>query len=527
MRLGGDHTTRYNVTLMTWANRRQLGATITLGLLCAPLIVFGGWLGARTNYFPALNDFWPLFFQANRLDPHDLETFKNGFFPPGYAVFLRLLSGEAVLARAFWANLLFTAATMVGSYGVVRLFATRPAALLAAALTAAHPVVFLLALTTGPDAGCIFFSASGFFLIVAGAQSTRPATKHALWLGAGVLLGLSALFRYHGLVFGVAAVASAVLIYRDRGLLIAACGPAGALLIFAALSMFPGISPQLARAQAFGVWEALHPINWNHMPTDFPPSIVGVIRAEPEAFWKVYWAFNRSMLWVLAAPALGAVLLPSAPRRAARAVLLLVVLYLPVVNMGTSVRGLGPILPIVIACTALLLDVLATQWLSGRVGRMVLATGTAAGLFYLGQLWVEANRTFVVGSIAGYEWRRAVELELRAQGVTSPLQVYGDAGFHFVTQAGPGWYTYIPHANGGWPRLDLYELDRVLPELATSSLDAFILDCERNGVTHVVLSGTAGYLLPELGEVYDGRRSDARLQPTSTVAGMRIFRVES
>lgn len=121
--------------------------------------------------------------------------------------------------------------------------------------------------------------------------------------------------------------------------------------------------------------------------------------------------------------------------------------------------------------------------------------------------WIERNRTFVADVIAGYEWRRAVELELRAQGVTSPLQVYGDAGFHFVTPVGAGWYSYIPYFNGGWPRLDLYGLDQVLPELATSNLDAFLLDCERRGITHVVLSGTAGYLLPALSEVYDGDAS--------------------
>lgn len=506
-------------------NRGYGTGVLLVAALCGAIVGFGGWLGARTNFFPALNDFWPLFFQASQLDPNDLGTFKNGFFPPGYALFLRALGGDAVLARAFWANVLFTCATTIGTFAFVRRFATTNAALLAAALTAAHPTIFSLGLTTGPDAGCILLSAGGFFLMVAGAQAERSSRSLFLCVAAGACFGLSALLRYHGLVFGFAAVASGLLMFRRSSLLAAAWGPAAVVGLFAALSLLPGLSPQLARAQAFVVWEGIYPINWYHVPMDVPPSVAAVIRSNPEAFWRTYSAFSRSMLWVLAAPALGAIALDVPRRRIARTALLLIVPYLAVVNIGTSPRGVGPVVPIAMACTALLLDGLAVRWFTGVARRTAFAAAVAAALILVGARWMDANRAFVQASIAGYEWRRSVELALRSHGVKSPLQVYGDAGFHFVTVKGPAWHAYFPHANGGWPRFDLYKLDRLLPELSTCSLDAFVRDCRRRGITHVVLSGTAGFLLPALGDLYYGRLADGGMELVEDVAGMKIFRV--
>jgi hypothetical protein len=297
------------------------------------------------------------------------------------------------------------------------------------------------------------------------------------------------------------------------------------LAVLAALSLLPGFSPQLARAQAFGVWEAMHAVNWYQMPTDFPPSVQAVIRAEPELFLQTYWRFHRPYVWLVVPPFLAAIALRGRARRVAVSILVLELIYLPVVGVGTSLRGFAPVVPLTMACTGLLM-----AWSAKRLERLLpraLAVGVpmALTIWAVGPSWIPANQAFVEASITGFEWRRAVELELRAEGVTAPLQVFGDAVFHFVLEPGPGWYSYLARSNGGWPRLDLYRLKEVAPELETTSLDAFVLDCERSGITHIVIGSTAGGLNAELGELYSGHRTHPVLHQTATVAGFKIYKV--
>jgi hypothetical protein len=58
-----------------------------------PLAVVAVYVGRRTNHYPFLNDFWPLLFQADTFDWSRPESFRNGFFPPGYALFLKGVGG--------------------------------------------------------------------------------------------------------------------------------------------------------------------------------------------------------------------------------------------------------------------------------------------------------------------------------------------------------------------------------------------------------------------------------------------------
>ncbi len=204
--------------------------------------------------------------------------------------------------------------------------------------------------------------------------------------------------------------------------------------------------------------------------------------------------------------------------------LTLQLLYLPIVGLGTSLRGFAPVVPGTMLCVGLLLGAIRPS-MTGRVPR---AAGLLAAVLITAlawRWWWPDDRAFVQTSIAGYEWRRAVEIELRAQGVTAPLQVFGDAGFHFVLHPGPGWYSYLPRSNGGWPRLDLYGLDRLAPEIRADSLDAFVEDCRRNGITHIVIGATIGALQPELGELFAGQRAHPGLTRTATVAGFAVFAV--
>jgi hypothetical protein len=523
---GPGRNGRFGLMISLPPNRSMPGLVlgVAVGLPMAAVAVHLGW---RTHHYPFLNDFWPLLFQAATFDWSDLDSFKNGFFPPGYGLFLAAVGGRHVLANAYYANLIFGLCAVIGAAWATHRLAGPLGAAIAAGLTAYYPLSFSLVMTTGPDAGCAAMLGGGAALLHVSYLSEAPRARSLASWGAAFLFAIASLWRYHALIFSVAALAATASVTRGRVNWRAAAGVVGAFGVLGLLSLLPGLSPQLARAQAFGVWEAMHPVNWYHMPTDFPPTVGGVIREQPNLFWHAYWQFHRPYLWIVFPPLLAAVLLRGAAQRVAFSVLLLELAYLPVVGVGTSLRGFAPVIPLTMVCVGLLVG-----WCAQRLQSIAPPAASAAAAIALitlavGRPWFEANRAFVAGSIAGFEWRRAVETELRAQGVTAPLQVFGDAGFHFVLNHGPGWYSYLARSNGGWPRLDLYRLSEIAPELQTSSLEAFVEDCERSGITHVVLGATSGGLSPEIGELYAGHRAHPRLHQTAAVAGFKVFKLGS
>lgn len=487
-----------------------------------PLGVVAIWLGLRTRHYPYLNDFWPLLFQAGTFDWSTLDSLRNGFFPPGYAIFLRLITSPRTIVYAYYAGVAFTIGTVLTSYVMAARLASPMTGIVAAALTAFHPLTFSLTMTTGPDSGCVFmlFLALSLLLVASEAERPHPAAE---WLAAALFF-VAILWRYHALVFGGAAILASAAVYRPRVPWRAALGVVAALAVFAVLSLLPGLSPQLARAQAFGVWEAMHPVNWYHMPTDIPESIAAVIRADPRVFLRAYWTFHRPHLWMFAIPMFAALAATGPARRAALTVVVLEVLYVPISGLGTSPRGIAPMVPASMLTLAILIEGIGAR-LRPRVGSTLRLATAATAIAFAGLTWWPANRAFLDSSIAGYEWRAAVETELRRLGVAAPLQVFGDAGFHFVLRHGPGWYAYLPRSNGGWPRLDLYGLERIAPELDTTSLDAFVADCARSGITHIVIGSSIGGLVPDLGRVYAGQLIHPHLVPAAQAAGFQILEV--
>ncbi len=290
-------------------NRQPAIAHAALAVLIITVAGISVWLGWRTQHYPFLNDFWPLFFQAGTLDLSNPASLRNGFFPPGYGLFLVLAGGTRVLAHAYYANLLFAIGTLLVTFVWTARLATPGAAVTAVALTAFFPITFSLTMTTGPDMGCVFMLWSGFALLHAAVSAGEPRWRTRCGWAAAVLFVVAILWRYHALVFAVAALAAVCVTSRGRIVWRAAAGVGAALAILAGLSLLPGFSDQLARAQAFGAWEALHPVNWYRMPTDVPPSVAAVIRAEPYAFLQAYWTFHQPYLWLLAPPAIAAIVL--------------------------------------------------------------------------------------------------------------------------------------------------------------------------------------------------------------------------
>lgn len=65
-------------------------------------------------------------------------------------------------------------------------------------------------------------------------------------------------------------------------------------------------------------------------------------------------------------PLVGTMLLRGTSRRVAVSVLLLEIVYLPVVGIGTSLRGFTPVIPLVMVCVGLVVNEI-----SERLGRVL------------------------------------------------------------------------------------------------------------------------------------------------------------
>jgi hypothetical protein len=269
-------------------------------------------------------------------------------------------------------------------------------------------------------------------------------------------------------------------------------------------------------------------VNWFHVQDErLPATVLEAIDRDRAAFVRNYLAFSAPHLW-LAVPLVAAVVLASdRVRRFAWFTLATGVIFVPWVNLGGSPRGLASYVPLVIvAVVAAVASRLATM--TSRPLRIVaaLAIAIATGLS-AAPVWYRDLSQFLQGVHARAAVSREIERVLRADRVRLAAQVFSVADFYFVGATGWNPRSYHPHVIGGWPTVDLPGFLETYPPPSTRTLDAFLDDCLRFGITHVVLSSAAGQAQRELGQLFDGRLTSLRVVDLGGVPGVRVFRIQS
>jgi hypothetical protein len=119
----------------------------------------------------------------------------------------------------------------------------------------------------------------------------------------------------------------------------------------------------------------------------------------------------------------------------------------------------------------------------------------------------------------------ALEAALRRDGVAIAMQVFSTTELYFLGASGWQVGNYHPRIIGGWPTIDLDGYRDVFPGPSTDSLDEFLNDCQRFGVTHVALGSASGLAQRELGQLFDGRLTSPRLFEIEGFPGVRVFRI--
>ncbi|MEZ5291641.1 MAG: hypothetical protein R2745_11190 [Vicinamibacterales bacterium] len=506
-------------------------------VLAAPLAALCLTHGHAVDYYAALNDFWGNAFAADTWAP-SARALWNGFYPPGYPTLLAWLPGSRLVVSAYVANVAAGWALLAALFAGVAGLGGRWAAAGALGLVALHPDVATQVLTTGADAPFVAVAVTGALLLHVAATSGRgrdgddritPRSTISA-VGAGLCLAAAAWLRYHGFVFALGALAAGVVVGGRRAvrpLAIAASIVAVAGVSLLLLGVAAGDVGRLQRAQAFNVFKGhVGAVNWYHLdPGTLPASVGEAIARDPAAFRKSYLAYVAPHLWLAVVPLVAALAARTTEvRRFAVFAGVTSAVFVPLVDLGASPRGVVAAVPLVLAAVVLVIADLVRRAPEARrtAAAGLAAAGVAAAVAWA---WVPATRGFLADVRQQASTSRALEARLKADRVRIGVQVFTDFDFYFLDA--PGWQvtSYHPRAIGGWPSLDLTGYANAFPTPSTASLDRFLDDCQAMGVTHLVLTPNAAAIQPDLGRLATGERTSPRVLEVEGIPGVRIFRL--
>jgi hypothetical protein len=474
-------------------NRNRL-LPVTYSAACALAASSSGFLVDR-------NDFWALVQLARQVDLHAPATLHNGFYPCGYPLLLAFLGSDPVLP-AVVLSIVFGGVLIGAAYGLARAVAGGPWAFAGALMLALQPQVVRYATTASPDVIVAALAAVGFSTLVHAMRADVSESRRLEWL-AGIAFGLAALLRYHALVLTAAAIGAGWLV-RPRPKRLSWRTGLAVVAIYAvqiAVNAAAGLGP-LATAQSFNVYKLAHAVNWFHVdPSMAAGSIADVIRASPRQFGSAWVRALYPSLLLLIPPFLLA-FFPGVGGRLGRFAAVTIVLYLPVVTMGSSSRAVLPVLVLVATAAGALADQVwrRRRALSSSSPPLHALVGLAAAVVVLAGVGALLREDYglVKRRRDTADLYRRVEARLAASGVTQSKQVFAtDLSLYF-----PGLPGHTPWTNGTWLRVDGGRYGEEFPELCVSSIDCFERDAAKHGITFLVLTPEAPQLSPAMGALF-------------------------
>lgn len=503
--------------------RRLWGSAL---LACAALYALALVAAGRaTGFHVGLNDFWGNYYLSSAADLSRPGTLYNGFFPFGYTLATRLIGGGSPAAGMFLVNVALAVLLALSVAAAAWRLLSPGWALAAFAAVCVWPAMFRCTITIGPDLGsAAWFTAGAAVLLIAMGGGKAAEGRTWLWFAGGLLLGLSGLWRYHGLVAGgalLAALACAGFRLRTAGL-----AAAGMLLAYSpqfAVNLLAG-KGLLETDQAFNVYKLIHGVDWLRInPDAVPGSVLKIIAADPARFALRYAAGLLRLLWLLVAPLLALAFGASeSVRRASGVIAMTVGIYCLVVAAGDSPRADRAVLPLVIlACTVVAHAVMEPGLRDQAVPfqRWVLRAGAGLCLAMYLAFALQTNVELVQAWVRDHAQYLEVERILRADGVRSAKEVFSNDVRLYL----PGTPPLQLWQNGNWMRFD-QSYNQRYPDLPDDSIGSFLRACREKRITHLVLTGSSGALLPELQAIHAGQ-SAAGVHPLGASGEFRVFRI--
>ena len=432
---------------------------------------------AAMDFHMCLNDFWAWSFLAARMDFGDAASLQNGFMPPAYAVFLKLLGPSREVAGAFILTLLsvLVAACVMGK--ITLRSSTPGTAALAIALLAVFPPFLQSGLTAGPD---IVVAA---LVAIAVSIYWREGCQLRGGILAGAALGLAMLIRSHALFAGLGILIAVILLDRrvdraSRGFLLGL----GAGVVIQILVNLAAGEVAWSNAQAFNVHKMVYGMDWYAPVTPESASVISILTDEPAVFFRQWaGALSRLGIWLLGvamALVFGWRSGHAALVRTSAASLIAGALYTIPVSLGDSPRAAVVISALIIPPVAILIHELRQRRIA--VPALAIAAVIAVGVV----LGLRADREFLSHSFKQNRDFQAVESRLVDLGVHNAREVFSD-DFDLYFRSIEG---RRPLTKGGWGLIGIEGWAERYPQLPTDDAEVFLESCRANGVRYLALT---------------------------------------
>jgi len=483
----------------------------------------------------ALNDFWGVLFYAKHLSLAEPASLYNGFFPIGYAFILSFIPYGYVTYFAYALNIV-CAALFVGClsvffftmkrsvWGVIPIFI----------VTVFYPLVFHYANAVSPDIGTAAFSLSGTYLLWK-AEFRDNDTDHQTRddFLAGLLFGLSALFRSHGIISAVAILFSYSVVMGVRRLWSRKTIVITLVLTFliqVGVNLISGHGP-LETGESFTAYITFYGMNWWRIPPEaYHFSLIAQFFKDPVGFIQLFIPLFLNLV-IYGLPSLLCIffLQDSREKKYAWSVLLATILYSLIVAIGTSAtsRGPFPVLGMAITCAGLLGMELLSRGRkivgsSKPLAGLALVSLTILVLWFASSLYT-ADWRFLNVYQAQNQAFRTVETRLVHLGMKSPAEAFTNKlGLYF-----PDIPPYRPYSNGGWETYSLWGYRQEFPEIPIDSWENFISGCSAQKIKFLVLSPGAELASDSLGALYKGDFHPEEVELVAKIGNTKIFKFKN
>lgn len=306
-----------------------------------PFLIFGAGVLLSFTYSFLIDwhnvsvDVGALRYFALRLNWTDLSSYHNGFYPTLPILLVKLIGADA---WSFWgtvfSNLLYGYA-LVLAYHIIRHFVQQlEASLVAAAFIAISPGFFSIFTSAMPDSLMVSLFLSGLYLVL---------LRQKLFWG-GVLLGLAAATRYHGLLL---AVLTLVILLKPSK---TSLKPffwhlLGFLLAYSPQMLFTLVATDhlFDNDQLYNVFKTFYRQDiQDAAQLQLPENLLGVIAHKPLVFWTTYARILLSHAMYWAFPLAIALWLYRREKMALR-LAVFIGIYVLITSLGGSPRMYAPI----------------------------------------------------------------------------------------------------------------------------------------------------------------------------------------
>lgn len=488
--------------------------------------------GTYIHFHVVLNDFWGVLYYARHLSLSDAGSLYNGFFPIGYPILLHIVPDSLVIYFAFGLSIIFGGLFVGWTSGLFYLIkkSTWGAALLSL-MTILFPLIFRYANTTSPDMGTAAFSMGGVYYLWKN-EVTKGQNNHNILddVICGVFLGISAIFRSHGIVSAAAILLAYIF---TSGL--AKLWQRKYIFIALSLVYFIQIGANLysghgafETAQNFAVYITFHGMDWWHIPPEaYTFSVVRALFNNPVGFMKVYIPlFLRLAIYGFPSFLCLFFWRNQLEKRYAWFVFLATIIYAVPVAIGTSSteRGPFPILGMAVTCAGLLCmelwrrlhNILSSSRILNFAAVVVLIS---AGFWITGN-WVSEIWSFLVQNRAANADFRNVEKIVVQNGLKKPEEIFtNDFDFYL-----PNEPAFQPYRNGGWENFSLWGYREEFPQIPTDSWESFSTASSARKIKFLVLTPGAGSTAGFLGKLYNDKFIPPNVELVAEVNNIKIYK---